>query len=209
VPPLDVVLERNVKVLCFPPLAKLQTCVANKLVLSPSHPGPTMIKVFPETEMGENPAKGLTQMYKNGNLQNGIRVQMCQVQFVEIKETAEEGGDGKSKTTNKKRNVNDRFMGILCRNSDTAANPPRAKLFWKQNPSVNEMKEVGFRNDGHMVTSEWQLAVGVDRRDDCNNGALPLPLRRHRNLFGGTSRIEISGKQRSGSKGKSEVRAQK
>jgi hypothetical protein len=33
-----------------------------------------MIKVFPETEMGENPEKGLTQMYKNGNLQNGIRV---------------------------------------------------------------------------------------------------------------------------------------
>jgi hypothetical protein len=88
-PPLDVVLERNVEVLCFPPLAKLQTCVANKLVLSPSHPRLTMIKVFPETEMGENPKKGLTQMYENGNLQNGIRVQIRQVQFVEIKETAE------------------------------------------------------------------------------------------------------------------------
>jgi hypothetical protein len=33
-----------------------------------------MIKVFSETEMRENPEKGLTQMYKNGNLQNGIRV---------------------------------------------------------------------------------------------------------------------------------------
>jgi hypothetical protein len=43
-PPLDTVLERNVKILCFPPSAKLQTCAANKLVLSPSHPGPTMIK---------------------------------------------------------------------------------------------------------------------------------------------------------------------
>ena len=62
------------------------------------------------------------------------------------------------------------------------------------------MKEVGFRNDRHMVTSEWQLAVGVDKRDDRSNGALPLPLRRHRNLSGGTSRIEISGKQRSGSR---------
>jgi hypothetical protein len=139
-------------------------------------------------------------MYENGNLQNEIRVQMCQVQFVEIKETAEKGGDGKSKTTNKKRNVNERFMGILCQNGDAAANPPRAELFWKQNPNVNEMKKVGFRNDGHMVTSEWQLAVGVDKRDDCSNGALPLPLWRHRNLSGGTSRIEISGKQRSGSK---------
>jgi hypothetical protein len=199
-PPLDVVLERNAEVLCFPPPAKLQTCAANKLVLSPSHPRPTMIKVFPETEMGENPEKGLTQMYEDGNLQNGIRVQMHQVQFVEIKETTEKGGDGTSKTTNKKRNVNDRFMGILCRNGDAAANPPRVELFWKQNPNVNEMKEVRFRNDGHMVTSEWQLAVGVDRWDDRSNGALPLTLRCHRNLFGGTSRIETSGKQRSGSR---------
>ena len=55
--------------------------------------------------MGENPEKGLTQMYKNGNLQDGIRVQMSQVQFVEIKEAVEKGRDGKSKTTNKKRNV--------------------------------------------------------------------------------------------------------
>jgi hypothetical protein len=144
VPPFDAVLERNVEVLCFPPPVKLQTCTANKLVLSPSHPGPTMIKVFPVTEMGENLEKGLTQMYENGYFQNGIRVQMCQVQFVEIKETMEKGGDGKSKTTNKKRNVNDRFMGILCRNDDTAANPPRAELFCKQNPNINEMKEVRF-----------------------------------------------------------------
>jgi hypothetical protein len=99
-----------------------------------------MIKVFPETEMGENPEKGLAQMYKNGNLQNGIRVQMCQVQFIEIKETAKKRGDGKSKTANKKRNVNDRFMGILCRNDDAVANSPRAELFWKQNPNVNKMK---------------------------------------------------------------------
>jgi hypothetical protein len=123
-------------------------------VLSPNHPGPTMIKIFPETEVGENPEKGLAQMYENGNLQNGIRVQMRQVKLVEIKETAEKGGDGKSKPKNEKRNVNDRFMGILCQNDDTAANPPRAELFWKQNPNFNEMKEVGFRNDRHMVISK-------------------------------------------------------
>jgi hypothetical protein len=73
-PPLNAVLEGNVKVLCFSPATKLQACTTNELVLSPSHPGPAMIKVFSETEMRENPEKGLTQMYKNGNLQNGIRV---------------------------------------------------------------------------------------------------------------------------------------
>jgi hypothetical protein len=148
-------------------------------------------------------------MYKNRNLQDGIRVQMSQVQFVEIKEATKKGRDGKSKTANKKRNVNDRFMGILCRNGDAAANSPRAELFRKQNPNVDKMKEVGFRDDGHVVTCEWQLAVGVDRRDDGRNGALPLPLRRHPSLAGETSKIEISGKQRSGSRRKSEVRAQK
>jgi hypothetical protein len=130
-PPLDAALERNVEVLQFPPMTKLQARAANKLVLSP-------------TEMGENPEKGLAQMYKNGNLQNGIRVQMCQVQFIEIKEAAEKGGDGKSKTANKKRMVNDRFMSILYRNGDPAANSPRAELFRKQNPNVDKMKEAKF-----------------------------------------------------------------
>jgi hypothetical protein len=69
---------------------------------------------------------------------------MCQVQFIEIKEATEKGGDGKSKTANKKMNINDRFMDILCRNGDAAENSPRAKLFWKQNPNVNKMEEVGF-----------------------------------------------------------------
>ena len=68
---------------------KLEACATNELVLSHCHLGLTMIQVFPDAEMRENPEKGLTQMYKNGNLQDGIRVQMGQVQFVEIKEVAE------------------------------------------------------------------------------------------------------------------------
>jgi hypothetical protein len=143
-PPLNAVLKGNVEVFCFSPATKLQACAANELVLSPSHPGATMIEVFPETGMRENPDKGLTQMYKNGNLQDGIRVQMSQVQFVEIKEAVEKGRNGKSKTTNKERNINDRFMVILCRNGDPAANSPRAELFRKQNPNVDNMKEVRF-----------------------------------------------------------------
>jgi hypothetical protein len=103
-----------------------------------------VIEVFIETKMGENPKEGLTQMYKIGNLQDGIRVQMSQVQFIEIKEATEKGRDRKSKTANKERNVNDRFMGILYRNGDPAANSPRAELFRKQNPNVNKMKEIRF-----------------------------------------------------------------
>jgi hypothetical protein len=47
-----------------------------------------------------------------------------------------------------------------------------------------------------MVTRKWQLTVVVDGQDDCRNGALPLPFRRHRSLAGETDRNEISGKQR-------------
>jgi hypothetical protein len=60
-----------------------------------------------------------------------------------------------------------------------------------------------------MVTREWQLTVGVDGQNDGHGGALPLSFWRHRNLAGGTNRSGISGKQRSGSRWKCEVRAQK
>jgi hypothetical protein len=63
-------------------------------------------------------------MYKDGNLQDRIRVQVGQVQIVEIKEVAEEGRNGKSKAVDKKRNIDDGLMGVLRRNSDLAANPP-------------------------------------------------------------------------------------
>jgi hypothetical protein len=54
---------------------------------------------------------------------------MGQVQIVKIKETAEEGRNGKSKVVDEKRNINDGLVGIFCRNSDPTANPPRTELF--------------------------------------------------------------------------------
>jgi hypothetical protein len=69
-------------------------------------------------------------MNKN-RLQDRIRVQVGQVQIIEIKEVAEEGRNGKGKAMDKKRNIDDRLMGVLHRNSDPAANPPRAEFFWR------------------------------------------------------------------------------
>jgi IS4 transposase len=79
--------------------------------------------------MGENPKIGLTQMNKNGNLQYRIRVQVGQVQVVEIKEAVEVGRNKKRKAADKKRTIDDRLMGVLRRNSDPAANLPRAEFF--------------------------------------------------------------------------------
>ena len=43
-----------------------------------------------------------------------------------------------------------------------------------------------------MVTSEWKLAVGINRWNDQNDDALSLLLGSHRNLSGGTSGLENS-----------------
>jgi hypothetical protein len=54
----------------------------------------------------------------------------------------EEGRNGKSKAADKKRNIYDGLVGVFCRNSDPAANPPRAELFWKKNSNINKMKKI-------------------------------------------------------------------
>jgi hypothetical protein len=87
---------------------------------------------------------------------------MGQVNMVEIKEAAEKGRYGKAEAAKKKRGVNNRLMGILCQNSKPMANPPRTEFLRRKNPDRYEVKKLSFRNDGHVVTCERQLAVGVD-----------------------------------------------
>jgi hypothetical protein len=87
---------------------------------------------------------------------------MGQIQAIEIKETAEERRNGKSKSANKKRNVNDGFVGVFHWNSDPTADPPRIELLRGKNSDRNEMNKVGFRDNRHMVTCERQLTVGID-----------------------------------------------
>ena len=91
---------------------------------------------------------------------------MGQIQVIEIKETAKKGRNRKGKTAEKKRNIYDGFVGVLCWNSDPTANPPRAELLQRKNPDRNEMKKVGFGDNRHMVTCEGQLTVGIDGRND-------------------------------------------
>jgi hypothetical protein len=107
-------------------------------------------------------------MNKNTNLKNGIGVQMGQIQAIEIKETAEERRNGKSKSADKKRNVNDGFAGVFCQNSDPTTDPPRTELLRRKNSDRNEMKKVRFRDNRHMVTYERQLTVGIDGGNDCD-----------------------------------------
>ena len=91
---------------------------------------------------------------ENGNLENGIRVQMSQVDVIKIKEAAEKRRDGKAEAAEKKRSVNYRLMGILCWDSSPVANPPRTEFPRRKNPDGNEAEKLSFGNNGHMVTCE-------------------------------------------------------
>jgi hypothetical protein len=87
---------------------------------------------------------------------------------IEIKETAEERRNRKSKAADEKRNVNNRFVSVFCQNSDPMADPPRTEFLRRKNSDGHKMEKVGFRNNRHVVTCERQMAVGIDGRNDCD-----------------------------------------
>jgi hypothetical protein len=146
-------------------------------------------------------------MNGNRNLQNGIGIQVGQIQAIEIKETVEKGGNRKSKTAEKKRNINHGFVGVLCWNSDPVANPPRTELLRRKNPDGYEMKEVRLGYNRHMVTCERKLAVGIDGGNDSDGRTQGFPLRRHLNLAGERSGSRITKGQRGSGCRKARTRA--
>jgi hypothetical protein len=104
---------------------------------------------------------------------------MGQVKMIEIKKAAEKGRNGKTEAAEKKRGVNHRLMGILCRDSNPMANPPRAELPRGKNPDGHEVEKFGLRDDRHVVTCERKLAVGIDWRNHHGRRTRGLPLGCH------------------------------
>jgi hypothetical protein len=131
-------------------------------------------------------------MNKDRNLQNGIEIQMGQIQAIEIKETAEKRRNGKSKAAEEKRNVDDGFVGVFCWNSDPTADPPGTELLRRKNSDGYEMEKVRFRDKRHMVTYERQLTVGIDGGNDCDGRTQSFPLGRHLNLAGERSGSSVA-----------------
>jgi hypothetical protein len=85
--------------------------------------------------------------------------------MIEIKETAEERRNRKSKAADEKRNIDNRLVGVLRRDSDPTTDPPRTKFLRRKNSDGDEVKKVGLRNNIHVVTCERQLAVGIEGRN--------------------------------------------
>jgi hypothetical protein len=121
---------------------------------------------------------------------------VSQIQIVKVKDIVKEGRNGKSKAADKKRDVNNGLVGILCWDSNPTTNPPRAKLLRRKNSDRDKMEKIRLGNNRHMITCKRQLAIEIDRRNDRSSRILILPLGRHRNLVGGLSVSEIKGKQR-------------
>jgi hypothetical protein len=144
--------------------------------------------------MWQDAKKSFAQMNVNRNLQNRIGIQMGQVKAIEIKEVAEKGRNGESKTVEKKRNVNHGFMGILCRDSDPMTNPPRTKLPRGKDPDGHEVEKVRLGDNRHMVTCERQLAVGVDGGNHRSGRTRGLSLGRYLNSTGKQSGSRIAEK---------------
>jgi hypothetical protein len=128
-PSFNVVLEGDVKVLYFPPPAKLQTGTTDKLMLSSGHTGPTMVKISPEPKVRKNPKKCLAKVHENGNLKNRVGIQMCKIQIIEIKEAAEKWRNGQGKPSDEERHKDNGFMGVLYRKGHPTPDLPRTQLF--------------------------------------------------------------------------------
>jgi hypothetical protein len=56
------------------------------------------------------------------------------------------------------------------------------QFFWRKNTNFNEVQEVNFGNNKHVVTDEWELVVEIDWRDDRNSSTLFPSPRHHRGL---------------------------
>jgi hypothetical protein len=73
-PSLNTVLQRDIKILNLPTLAKFHTSTTNKLMLSSSHPRPTVVEVLPKPKMGKNSKESFAEVNEHDNLKNRIRV---------------------------------------------------------------------------------------------------------------------------------------
>jgi hypothetical protein len=101
--------------------------------------------------MRQNSEVGFAQVNKNRNLQNRVGIQMSQIQMVEIKETAKERRNRKSKAADEKRNVNNGLVGVLHRDSNPTTDPLRAKLLWGKN---SDRDKIRLGNNRHVITCE-------------------------------------------------------
>jgi hypothetical protein len=91
---------------------------------------------------------------ENRDLEDGIRVQVSQVDVIKIKDATEKRRYGKAEAAKKEGSVNHRLVGIFGWDSSPVASPPRTEFPWRENPDGDKAEKLNFRNYRHMVTCE-------------------------------------------------------
>jgi hypothetical protein len=71
-PSFNVVLQGDIKIFDFPTPSKLHAGTTNKLMLSSSHSGMTVVEIFPKPKMRKNSKESLAKVNKHDNFKNRI-----------------------------------------------------------------------------------------------------------------------------------------
>jgi hypothetical protein len=88
-------------------------------MLPSSHPGPTMIKVFPKPKVWKNSKESFVKMNKHDNLKHKIGIQMSEVQTVKNEKTTKEGRNWQGQPPDEKRHEDNRLVSILRRDGNS------------------------------------------------------------------------------------------
>jgi hypothetical protein len=91
---------------------------------------------------------------EDGDLENGIRVQMGQVDMIKVKKATEKRRDWKAEAAEKERSVNYWFVGIFGWDSSPVTNSPRTEFPRRKNPDGDKTEKLIFGNNRHVVTCE-------------------------------------------------------
>jgi hypothetical protein len=122
-------------------------------------------------------------MNVNGNLENGIGIQMSQIKTIEIKEATKKGRNRKSETAEKKRNINHGFVGILCRDSDPwqirqeqSSLGGRTPMDTRWRRSGSETTDIWLPAKGNWLLGSMGGITAADELEAFRLGAISTPL---------------------------------
>jgi hypothetical protein len=75
-------------------------------MLPPGHPRTAVIQILPQAKMRQHAKISFAKVNENRDLENGVRVQVSQVDVIKIKDTTEKRRYGKAEAAKKERSVN-------------------------------------------------------------------------------------------------------
>jgi hypothetical protein len=111
--------------------------------------------VSEEREVRRNPKENFTKMDENGNLKNGVRVDLNQFDLVVVQESVEEIIDRKTEPTLEEGCEHHNFIGIGCRDVLTGSRAPlQHRAVWEK-MAFNKLVNLIFITNGVGARRPW------------------------------------------------------